>query len=427
MDGAVATSKVLECRDPVETLVHTIDGLYTVRDTFFPLDPTIKKARLHHLMREVLTVLNEISADCRKNPQRRAQWEYLSGKVLDVGPDYCREAEEHLSKSVKLDPSMVDAWCCLGNCFWKKGDLVQAKNCFNIALSKGLNKKALQQLSMLERRIAKGSGEEAETVEESILHAKQAVSLDIKDGQSWYTLGNAYLTSFFVSGAWDRSKLHQSLKAYQNAEKDDMASANPDLHFNSATVNQYLEDYERALRGFEAASIRDPGLHADHEVNKLVNLLGKLEDLIVNKGRIKSKRLSSMLSSLPADLTIGAHRQVKLGALQEGFNKGLALQGKVLQAVSHDNSVPLFYLVADRDTNCFALSVYALRDGAIREGTTVTLLEPFFHEVCVTWQDKVYHYKAIRVDLPQQLLLNGRPPLVQDAVCSTLQAENIPP
>lgn len=48
-------------------------------------------------------------------------------------------------------------------------------------------------------------------------------------------------------------------------------------------VHQYLEDYERALRGFEAASVRDPGLHADHEVNKLVNLLGKLEDLIVNK------------------------------------------------------------------------------------------------------------------------------------------------
>lgn len=48
-------------------------------------------------------------------------------------------------------------------------------------------------------------------------------------------------------------------------------------------VHQYLEDYERALRGFEAASVRDPGLHADHEVNKLVNLLSKLEDLIVNK------------------------------------------------------------------------------------------------------------------------------------------------
>jgi hypothetical protein len=42
----------------------------------------------------------------------------------------------HVNEQVKLDPSMVDAWCCLGNCFWKKGDLVQAKNCFNIALSK---------------------------------------------------------------------------------------------------------------------------------------------------------------------------------------------------------------------------------------------------------------------------------------------------
>lgn len=30
-------------------------------------------------------------------------------------------------------------------------------------------------------------------------------------------LGNACLTSFFVTGAWDHSKLLQSLKAYQNA------------------------------------------------------------------------------------------------------------------------------------------------------------------------------------------------------------------
>lgn len=428
MEEPVETTTGLDYKqDPMEMVVHSIDNLYMVRDTFFPLDPSIKRARLENLLRDVLLVLNEMSSDCRKHPQRRAQWEYLRGKALDVGPDYCKEAEEHLSKSVKLDPSMVDAWCCLGNCFWKKGDLAQAKNCFNIALSKGLNKKALQQLSMLERRIGKGSTDEAEIVEESILHAKQAVSLDIKDGQSWYTLGNAYLTSFFVSGAWDRNKLHQSLKSYQNAEKDGMASANPDLHFNSATVHQYLEDYERALRGFEAASVRDPGLHADHEVNKLVNLLSKLEDLIVNKGRLKPKRLSSILSSLPTNTSVGAHRQVTLGAVREGFNKGMALQVKMLQAVSHDNSVPLFYLVADSEANCFALSVYALRDGAIKEGTTITLLEPFFHEVNVTWQDKVYQYKAVRVDLPQQLLLNGRPPLVQDAVCSTLQAENIPP
>ena len=31
---------------------------------------------------------------------------------------------------VKLDPSRVDAWNCLGNCFWKKKDLKAAMNCF---------------------------------------------------------------------------------------------------------------------------------------------------------------------------------------------------------------------------------------------------------------------------------------------------------
>ncbi|KAH8968492.1 hypothetical protein BDL97_03G130400 [Sphagnum fallax] len=351
-----------ENQDPFVSLLSMIEDLYCVRDTFFPLDPSIKKARLDNLMQQALIVLAEIASECRKQPEQRAQWEYLRGKVLDAGPDYCKEAEDHLAKSVKLDPSRVDAWCCLGNCFWKKGDLSQAKNCFNYALSKGLNKKALQQLSMLERRIAKGSPDEAETIEESIRHAKQAVTLDIKDGQSWYTLGNAFFTSFFVTGAWDQSKLHQSLKAYQNVEKDEMASANPDLHFNSATVHQYLEDYERALQKFEAASIRDPGLHAEHEVSKLVNLLSKLEDLTVNKGRIKPKRLASILSCLPPDTSVGAHKQVRVGALQEGFNKGVALLGKVLQTVPHENSVPLYYLVADREANCFALSVYALRE-----------------------------------------------------------------
>lgn len=38
----------------------------------------------------------------------------------------------HLSDrlQVKLDPSRIDAWNSLGNCFWKKKDLTAAMNCF---------------------------------------------------------------------------------------------------------------------------------------------------------------------------------------------------------------------------------------------------------------------------------------------------------
>lgn len=417
----------LEEEDPLKTAAMALEDLYLLRDTFFSSDPSLKKSHLDHGASQVLAMLDNIPSDHRRPSSRRALFEYLRGKALDVGPEYCKEAEDHLSKAVKLDPSLPDAWSCLGNCFWKKDDLMAAKNCFNLALKKGPDKKILRQLSMLERRIAKGSSDEAEAVEESIRHAKDAVGLDVKDGQSWYTLGNAYLTSFFVTGTWDQSKLRLSLKAYQNAEKDELANSNPDLYFNCAVVNRYLEDYERALKGFQAASLRDPGLHADEEVDKLVKLLAKLEDSVVNKGRIKAKKLASVLSTLQLENAPNNLKQANLLVLNEGLNKGFVMLCKMILSIRHDNSVPLFYLVVDSEGSFFLLSVYALRDGVIKEGDSVTLFEPFFRHFEVSWQDKAFRFSSIRVDFPQQIHVNGKPTSAQDAAFSTIRADHVPP
>ena len=40
------------------------------------------------------------SPEQRKSPQQRAVYEFLRGKILDVFPDYNKEAEDHLSKAV---------------------------------------------------------------------------------------------------------------------------------------------------------------------------------------------------------------------------------------------------------------------------------------------------------------------------------------
>lgn len=45
-------------------------------------------------------------------------------------------------------------------------------------------------------------------------------------------------------------------------------------------VNKYLENYQRALSGFEAAALKDPGLNAGEEVQKIVNLLDKVDNLL---------------------------------------------------------------------------------------------------------------------------------------------------
>ncbi|KAK8561545.1 hypothetical protein V6N13_149284 [Hibiscus sabdariffa] len=398
------------------------DDLYEIRDTFFPQTPDDKTSKLQHESDLALKLLDSIPAEQRKLPVQRATYEYLRGKILDVVPDYRKEAEDHLSKAVKLNPSLGDAWLCLGNCIWKKGDLTSAKNCFNLALSKGPNKKILCQLSMLERRMSQGADNQAEMVEESIRHAKEAITLDVKDGNSWYNLGNACLTSFFVTGTWDHSKLLQSLKAYQNAEKDERMKSNPDLYFNCATVNRYLENYDRALAGFEAAALKDPSLNASQEVEKIVNLLDKLDNLL--RGHAKAKRLAS--STIGAVNLNSSYKRASVDVLSEGLNKAVAVLGKVLLFVKHENITPLYYLVCDSNQSCLVLSVYGIRNDAIKEGDQLTLLEPHFRQVNFSWKGKCYKFKSIRVDFLEQVLVNGKALPPHQAIRTSIYAQHKP-
>lgn len=59
----------------------------------------------------------------------------LTGKALNVTPDYSPKAEELLSKAVKLEPKLVEAWNQLGEVYWKKGDIAAAHTCFSGALT----------------------------------------------------------------------------------------------------------------------------------------------------------------------------------------------------------------------------------------------------------------------------------------------------
>ncbi|KAG5532289.1 hypothetical protein RHGRI_026801 [Rhododendron griersonianum] len=424
----------VDAANVMASAMKAAEDLYNIRETYFPSNPDDKISRLQAHSDLALNLLDSIPSEQRKLPMQRATYEYLRGKILDVFPEYRKEAEDHLSKAVKLSPSLADAWLCLGNCIWKKGDLPSAKNCFTLALSKGPNKKILSQLSMLERRMAQGAENQADIVEESIKHAKEAIMLDVKDGNSWYNLGNACLTCFFVTGAWDHSKLLQSLKAYQNAEKDESMNSNPDLYFNCATVNKYLENYERALSGFEAAASRDPGLNSTEEVRKIVNLLDKLESLL--RGQTKAKRLNSLASSLAAVNLNPSYRKATVGILSDGLNKKVAIIGKVLFFVKHENVAPLYYLVCDTDQSCYVLSVYGIRDEAcdieikdplqIKEGDQLTLLEPNYRDVDFSWNGKAYRFNSVRVDFLEQVIVNGKAISSTQAVRTAILAQHKP-
>ena len=54
---------------------------------------------------------------------------------MNVMPDYDSLAQDSLSRAVKLDPKLVEAWNCLGECYWKCGQVEAARNCFVGALN----------------------------------------------------------------------------------------------------------------------------------------------------------------------------------------------------------------------------------------------------------------------------------------------------
>ncbi|CAJ2630590.1 unnamed protein product [Trifolium pratense] len=417
-------SEEKEEEEALSRAAKSTDELYLLRDTYYPQNPHDRISSLQQLSDLILNLLDSVPLEERKSPAQRAIYEYLRGKVLDVFPEYKKEAEDHLSKAVKLNPSLADAWLCLGNCIWKKGDLSAAKNCLNLALNKGPNKKILCQLSMLKRSMSQGADNQAELVDESIQHAKEAIALDVKDGNSWYNLGNAYLTSFFVTGGWDHTRLSHSLKAYQNAEKDEGIKSNPDFYFNSATANKYLENYERALSGFEAAALKDPGLNAAEEVQKIVNLLDKVDNLL--RVHVRAKRIASLAASLAVVNLKSSYRTVTIDLLSEGLNRALAVQGKVIFFIRSDGVAPLYYLLCDSNQTCFVLSVYGVRQDVIKGGDQLTLLDPCFREVDVSWKEKHYQFKSVRLDFYEQVLVNGKALTPQQAIHTSIYAQHKP-
>lgn len=79
---------------------------------------------------------------------------YLKGKCLDFNPEYTKQAEENLSKSIKLMPTKVESWDALGHVYWKKNDIHQSKKCFEGSLEQDdKNAQALRNLSMVYRQL----------------------------------------------------------------------------------------------------------------------------------------------------------------------------------------------------------------------------------------------------------------------------------
>jgi len=95
--------------------------------------------KIRELLDASCALLDNKPIDLVQNKKEKAELFYLRGRVLDFLPEYTRQAEDLLSKSLKLLPTKREAWDALGHVYWKKNDLVASKNCFESSLEQEPN------------------------------------------------------------------------------------------------------------------------------------------------------------------------------------------------------------------------------------------------------------------------------------------------
>ncbi|XP_040886647.1 tetratricopeptide repeat protein 5 [Toxotes jaculatrix] len=424
-------------KNELQIFKELVDELYNFRDCYFETHSVEEAGRKQS------DVAQETEKTLKKLEEKeglykhKAEFLLQKGRCLNATPDFSAVAEECLSRAVKLEPGLVEGWNTLGEQYWKKGDLTGAKNCFTGALQQSKNKVSLRNLSMVLRQLpAADSDAHGKQVLESVDMARQAVQLDVTDGTSWYILGNAYVSLFFTCGQ-NPQLSQQALSAYAQSEKvDRAASCYPELHFNRATLFQYEEMFGSALGGYSRAAALDPGWEEPPEREKqLLEYLEKVTELIQNKGKVKARRLRTMLSNLNTSALgpcsspqfrsptgrVGSLEPRTLSSLSHGHNAGVAALGKVVFSLASEGRMAFTFGMVDSEETCIVVMVYNTADSwGVLIGDTVVIPEPQVKRHSITHKDKSFDFRSIRVDSPLLLIVNGKKQNIQSQIAASV-------
>ncbi|KZS18240.1 Tetratricopeptide repeat protein 5 [Daphnia magna] len=408
------------------TSLHaTVEKLYYLRDHYY--DSTSSQSSQNEkwdlVKKEMIMVVEKIKslgladvADVTSTIHPSIP-QYLLGRAHNVMPEYDCEAQNYLSSAVKLNPSYVEAWNELGECFWKGGDTASAKNCFTCALEKCRNKVSLRNLSIVLRQLKVADTEERKKLLfEGLSLAKEAVQLDPSDGKSWLILGNAYFSVAFYSTHSD-GYIHKALAAYAQSEKYEMNKRNfntADLCFNKAMALFHDEKYQEALENLERSQKFEPDWELSRfKYDSTLKFLLNMKEMVALKGKLKPRKLNSFLKSINSkDLgpykTNSTCKRVFLQDLVVGTNKNKYIVVKVVASVSYDGGSPLACCVCDKPDFAAIVTIYRLsQDYGLTIGDSLLIPEPQLQTIHVSLKGQVINFPCVRVDSPQNILVNG--------------------
>ncbi|KAM9426022.1 tetratricopeptide repeat protein 5 [Pholidichthys leucotaenia] len=432
-----SSTESVENKDELQILKELVDDLYKFRDCYFETHSIEEAGRKQSDVAEQMEQTLKKVEEKEERFKHKVEFLLLKGSCLNVAPHFSAAAEECLSRAVKLEPGLVEGWNMLGEQYWKKGDLIGAKNCFTGALQQSKNKVSLRSLSMVLRQLPAPDGDTLmKQMMESVDLARQAVQMDVSDGTSWFVLGNTYVSLFFNCGQ-NPQVSQQALSAYSKSESVDKASSCcPELHYNRATLLQFEEMYTSALTGYSRAAALDPDFKDPQTREKqLLEYLDKVTDLIQNKGKVKARCLRKMLSTLNTSALgpcsspqfrsptgrVGSLEPRTISALTHGHNAGVAALGKVVFSLASEGRMAFTFGMVDSEETCIVVMVYNTANSwGVLIGDSVVIPEPQVKRHSITHKDKSYDFRSIRVASPLLLIVNGRRQNAQSQIITSV-------
>eukprot|EP01065_Artemidia_motanka_P033372 TRINITY_DN40369_c0_g1_i1.p1 TRINITY_DN40369_c0_g1~~TRINITY_DN40369_c0_g1_i1.p1 ORF type:complete len:442 (+),score=97.60 TRINITY_DN40369_c0_g1_i1:87-1412(+) len=295
--------------------------------------------------------------------------------------DATREAAACLSKAVKMDSSLVLAWCALGRLAWVQGRMKDALEAYSGALS--ADPTCVPALRDSARVLRRQGGRE--NVELACERSKTAVGRSVQDGLSWYVHGMVMLSKYFSLG-FDVADLRSALKAFSVANRTGQ-EGNPDLHMNRAQAERYLVMWAECAESLRRATELDPDYsEARASIEGLKQSMEKLHTKWTTECGYQERPMSKLLKQLPG----GATRMVRGRSLQvvpfrdlpageSGcLSESCCVVMRVLELVD-EAAVPLLYIATDASRTLCCVAVYGIDRKAISSGTEIVYAAaPFY-------------------------------------------------
>lgn len=124
----------------IEALEKRVSELYDFRDLYIhnngPSSASQKDAAVQQRMQAILTDLDALRSrlpDNSSSPDLNARFDFIRAKALNVMSAPSGEVLTLLTRALKHSSSNADSWVQLGEAHWKRGELDNARQCFDSA------------------------------------------------------------------------------------------------------------------------------------------------------------------------------------------------------------------------------------------------------------------------------------------------------